>query len=984
MENHEHLADHPLMVPTTHQQLVQACIQGNQTLVLTLLLSTQPARAATTNGNDANSNATNNNTNSSNDEAEINPDSGTGTDTDNNNEDPPELDLDAPDAEGTPCLVYAACWGHTHIAALLLAAGAQVDVADSNGWTPLMWAAANNHTATQLLLLDHGANPDRKTKQNRSLQEIVRSSSALSNHDFGFPPLDGSRSDSLSPIHEQEERNESRDHYQHALSDKQTVASSDDEADVDNDDWNWDNSSTAYSNSSATTRANGSNILKSTPRPSLFSLELPKIFLGSSQPPAPPLPPIPRDLDRDYDEEDNHISRTPFFWDTCKLDQILIFEDANIPRILHVAITELRPTKLSLGKPIPANIIFMAARYAHYLSSLELLNLFLGESVKAIIREIRTQGNNIHTLSYWISNCTNLLYYFQKDPSLCLATFKYQRVFAELIHELYDLIVAHVRGQILPILDAAILNYTDPDSIAPATPIPPPPIITDDGELSPSISTGENIGNARSFSATSRIKRASWILYKQTNELFSAAVRNAAATVTSLTVNQSQQYQQYLVQVRQVIPSPSLNPTLAANRHTHIFQTSNSISITPPPGSQISTPPTTPAASSFSGRRPSSSVPLSTTTSPLTTPPFPPMSNPKKSRRAPTPRAVTQILSATLQSLKLANVHFDIKRQIMHQILSSLNNALFEGLLTPPKGSAVAKKSTKAPRLSTANAAIPIPVAIPSTPPTSSAIHSDALITSISSSSNTANITGTRARAVNVRINLAGLDKWLRDNRRVFSTVTNLVNDDNNTGENENENGHDKNEVANESDSASAGATQDELAATFQLTRLMHVITSLDSLEAYVETRKSLPVLRSRDIRRVLDVYVLSAADGERNVHEDIELYVRQMEEVEALQQQHEDESEEGVMNSGRNEEELGAGGVGGPLFGFKVPMFEEGGILEWDESSRPYVPALVLRMLDGEGEEGEEDDDEEDAAGVVEGSSKKTKDDHTILMMDV
>ncbi|KAI9331722.1 ankyrin repeat-containing domain protein [Obelidium mucronatum] len=123
---------------TPLQQLVRACIQGDSSSVLSLLL--QLAREENS------------------------------------------IDINHSDAEGTPPLCYASCWGHSHIVALLLAAGADVDRCDKNGWTPLMWAAASSHDVITQLLLDHGADPTRTNQKGQKLEEIVRSSSSLSSY----------------------------------------------------------------------------------------------------------------------------------------------------------------------------------------------------------------------------------------------------------------------------------------------------------------------------------------------------------------------------------------------------------------------------------------------------------------------------------------------------------------------------------------------------------------------------------------------------------------------------------------------------------------------------------------------------------------------------------------------------------------------------------------------------------------------------------
>lgn len=98
------------------------------------------------------------------------------------------IDIDAVDAEGTPPLVYASCFGHEDVAHVLIEQGGKVDIQDRNRWTPLMWAMTNRHKGIVKLLLDHGASTDVKSSGGRTAFDFVEPNSDISDylHESGY------------------------------------------------------------------------------------------------------------------------------------------------------------------------------------------------------------------------------------------------------------------------------------------------------------------------------------------------------------------------------------------------------------------------------------------------------------------------------------------------------------------------------------------------------------------------------------------------------------------------------------------------------------------------------------------------------------------------------------------------------------------------------------------------------------------------------
>lgn len=92
------------------------------------------------------------------------------------------IDLNAPDTDGTPPLIYASCFGHADVVSNLLDAGADVDRKDFHQWTALMWATANRHRNIVKVLLENGASPEEKSSSGRTAFEFVDPNSDISDY----------------------------------------------------------------------------------------------------------------------------------------------------------------------------------------------------------------------------------------------------------------------------------------------------------------------------------------------------------------------------------------------------------------------------------------------------------------------------------------------------------------------------------------------------------------------------------------------------------------------------------------------------------------------------------------------------------------------------------------------------------------------------------------------------------------------------------
>ncbi|KAI8617503.1 hypothetical protein BC830DRAFT_97310 [Chytriomyces sp. MP71] len=863
------------------------------------------------------------------------------------------LDVNVPDEGGTPPLVYASCFGHGHIVRLLLAAGANADCTDRNGWSPLMWAVANSHHAVAALLVSHGAATDHTNSAGQTIRAIERSASSLSVHPydghggnakhalslgvnrdrFSTPtPVPVARS---TPVPGRKgHRFTSRASSMHHLSDLESDASSvDDNFDSQSANTLFQQISSAVVGSVGTAAGD-----KNKNRLSLVlkggSLAVTPFRSNRNSQGA-------KDThtsvgSRNGEEEDEDvISRTPFVWDSCKVDQIMIFEEKNISRILQISISTLRPTRLTLGKPIPANVIFLCSRYALYLSTNQLLNEFLEEAVRAVSKEIREHCHSIQILSFWLSNCSHLLYYFQKDPTLSLATPFYQHLFAELIHEVFDLLSAQIRFNLGQVVDAAILDYTDPEAMLEFSPPPTPTPSTILGTLTAEPDVDETVAGALSkpllapptkpFSVVEP-ETGSWSFVRRLTRYSIASISVAASSVSRTMEAASSGAAAIAKEAADIAiiknPAPPKPKRLVAyhviasentssrleSRQTHIFNNG------PKPSfgggetdfvgadfakTQVTAPPP-PTKSAFA----ISITPPKQSSSFMYRHPINASESPQVNKKPVTPRTITSLLTKLSTTLQLSHVHPILSRTVMQQSLATLNALLVEGVL-----------SGDAERRS-------------------------------------------RTRSVCIRMNLGtALDHFMRKHAFYFLEEEETASaqgfqpismqesaDSVVTAEEEGK------EDAEDLDLPLR--LQNPCMQVIQLTRLLHVLASLDSVEAYVD-------VVSDQLNLVTPPMAMRVAQGRKGLNPDVAAYVEKMGlAFRELQDEGEVSGDEWMWKNV----------VQQSVMALTIPFWdgglgfdeEEDGSMGW-KPAKPFVPDVVLRLLDGVSEVADVEESEGD-----------------------
>ncbi|KAL8831776.1 MAG: hypothetical protein Q9191_000662 [Dirinaria sp. TL-2023a] len=313
------------------------------------------------------------------------------------------IDVNAPDEEGTAPIIYASCFGHLEVVTALLEAGADIDRQDRrNQWTSLMWAMTNRHKDIAKTLLDHGASPDIKSSSGRTASDFAPPNSEIAD----FLQKNGYHIGDTSIGEDFYDNGFSQDKFEQEMEENEMKRRMMMESSIN------------------------------------LEVDLSSLVMDEH-------PETPDDLEEQQE----------FVWDRCLNDQMFVFQENELGRILDIIITEMTPQRSASQKPVPANILFLAARYAHYHASSELLATLLVSAMDKINNKVERHQWDMTVLAFWISNATLLLHYLQKDTGLVEATTEFQVHLVELINEIFILIIRDAERRMERVLDAAILDF---------------------------------------------------------------------------------------------------------------------------------------------------------------------------------------------------------------------------------------------------------------------------------------------------------------------------------------------------------------------------------------------------------------------------------------------------------------------------------------------------------------------------------------------
>lgn len=328
------------------------------------------------------------------------------------------VEVDARDNSGSTALVYAACFGHEHVASELLRYGADPDVQDQHEWTALMWAINNHHLPIVERLMENGASLSIRTSTNRTALDFVAPDSDIGGYlrRNGYTGGDDGDDDG---------KNEPDDFYQRPV----------DPAEFEEE------------------LSREQMILQSS-----IALDVPLAHLDGGMDDEPNAGWFGAGGAGD-EADTGDDGQPPFVWDRCLPDQMFVFADKDIPKVLDLAITQMVPQRSHAQKPVPANTIFLGARYAHYFGSPETLQNFLEPALQRIRAVVLEHQSDLAFQAFWLSNCSLLLYYMRRDPGLTEVTADFQQRLSELISDIYVLMTRDVETRLDRVLDASILDH---------------------------------------------------------------------------------------------------------------------------------------------------------------------------------------------------------------------------------------------------------------------------------------------------------------------------------------------------------------------------------------------------------------------------------------------------------------------------------------------------------------------------------------------
>ncbi|KAF9964003.1 hypothetical protein BGZ65_011594 [Modicella reniformis] len=319
------------------------------------------------------------------------------------------VDIDARDEDGSTALIHAACFGQTTAVSMLLDAGASVEERDSFGWTALVWATNSKREAIVRLLLNHGASPKTQTASGRTVVDFLR-----------HEPNDTSQTAKIANIFKDPAvvRAFSSIHVSATLQDRDRVD-----------------------------------------RKMVMMTEDERQYQTTTMDDSKEFDADMTLDDRSLSDETDLEDEGDFDWEKCLPYQMLVFSSGDIPRLINTVITTMEPIHSKPYKPIPAYVLFLAARFARNFSTPDLLDELLDSTISAIHSVTKSKPDDVILSAFWTSNTSSLVHFLRKDATLYPVLEVYEEKFEILLRDILQIIVMDAEKRIEQVLEPAMLEH---------------------------------------------------------------------------------------------------------------------------------------------------------------------------------------------------------------------------------------------------------------------------------------------------------------------------------------------------------------------------------------------------------------------------------------------------------------------------------------------------------------------------------------------
>ncbi|GAA5895064.1 uncharacterized protein JCM6883_002308 [Sporobolomyces salmoneus] len=361
------------------------------------------------------------------------------------------VDLEATDEEGNTALGLCVALGHSEAVRVLVESGVRVTQPDQAGWTPLHWAVQNNDIPIASYLLNHRASPLIASHKGLTPRDLVKpGTEGIAMREVLKSAWEAAVERERARMREMEEFDESAEGKELAGGSSEgptrrsesrlSVASSIAEAS-----WLEDQEKAAER---VREKERKKRLILAMDSARNLDIDVEVLGLGESN----------TALEEDEDSDSEGI-QNPFEWGRCLPDQMIVFTLDDLPTLFDVVITTIKPTRRRKYRVIPANVLFLSARFAHHWGTPELLEELVIGAMERIEAAVHNRPDDMTNCAFWLSNTLLFLYYLRKEPSLARSTANYQLHLCDLINEIFVFVIRDAERRIDRVLEAAMLEH---------------------------------------------------------------------------------------------------------------------------------------------------------------------------------------------------------------------------------------------------------------------------------------------------------------------------------------------------------------------------------------------------------------------------------------------------------------------------------------------------------------------------------------------